>query len=292
MQFNKSAQIDRLNEPIGRIMSKKIKPRTDQNRFVPFKFSFEADFPDEYDSLRALLTERLGLSQLAADPDFRGELGEIVYSHRREYPTQKNRRLAEQLGDDIMETIKEVSASLDAIRNLDGFYNKRIVEFMKAASPLYAEQNYNIGHVLRDLENAIDALGRYRLALTYAFYFEAKPQGRSRPPLPYYVQTVQLMDMWKRYARSKVVAPKGTGSGRRKSEEATQPSTEFVRLGLKMIDQKVSAANTMTLIKRVLADQKKYKAEPLSVLIGAPNTQDIRRSLEAWKKLEGKLSRR
>ncbi len=160
-----------------------------------------------------------------------------------------------------------------------------------AQTPLFDEPNYNLGHVHRDLENAQLTLSFFRLALQFATYFEAKPEGRSRPPLPYFVPTVQFMDMWERHTQTKVVAPKGVATGKRNSEEATQPSTEFVRLGLKMIDPNISAANTMTLMKRALADRKTYKANSFGVLIALPELEDLRK---AWKKrkkqFESKLS--
>jgi hypothetical protein len=207
-------------------------------------------------------------------------------------PEIEYRKSADQLADDIMDLIDKLSATLHAMSKLDGVYNQRIVDFMTQI-PLFDEPNYNLGHVHRDLENAQLTLSFFRLALHFATHFEAKPEGRSLKwtPLPYFVPTVQFMDMWERYTHTKIVAPKGVAAGKRKSEEATQPSTEFVRLGLKTIDPNISAANTMTLIKRVLADRKKYKGKPLTVLIATPELQDLLKAWKKWKKEFGsKLS--
>jgi hypothetical protein len=260
-----------------RIVSKKIK--ADLNNLI---FRFERDFPDEYGSLCELLERKFGSTRLADDEDFRCELGDIVYSYGRNHPREEYRKSAHQLADDIKDLIDKLSATLHAMSKLDGVYNQRIVDFM-VLNPLFDEPNYNLGHVLRDLENARLTLSFLRLALHFAMHFEAKPTGRSRPPLPHYVPTVRFMDLWERYTQTKVVAPKGAATGKRKSQEATQPSTEFVRLGLKMIDTNISPANTMTLIKRVLADRKKCKGKSLTVLIATPELQDL---LKVWKKWE------
>jgi hypothetical protein len=51
-----------------------------------------------------------------------------------------------------------------------------------------------------------------------------------------------------------VVVPKGTAKGPGgEIEEPVQPSTQFIYLGLKMIDSEISVANAMTSIKKALA---------------------------------------
>jgi hypothetical protein len=262
-------------------VSKKNKAHTDRNKLI---FRFERDFPDEYGSLRALLERTFGSTRLADDRDFRCELGDIVYSYGQDHSREKYRKSADQLEDDIKDLIDKLSAALHALTKLDGVYKQRIVDFMTQI-PLFDEPNYNLGHVHRDLDNAQLTLSFFRLALHFARHFEARPEGRSRPPLPYFVPTVQFMDMWERYTHTKIVAPKGVAAGKRKSEEATQPSTEFVRLGLKMIDPNISAANTMTLIKRVLADRKKYKGKSLTVLIATPELQHLQKAWKEWEKI-------
>jgi hypothetical protein len=87
------------------------------------------------------------------------------------------------------------------------------------------------------------------------------------------------MDLWERLTGAEIVTPKGVAIGKNKPE-ATQPSTEFVRLGLKMIDPNITPANTMTLIKRVLAEKKESGLTKFIDLIKMPEWQDIVRAVE------------
>ena len=92
------------------------------------------------------------------------------------------------------------------------------------------------------------------------------------------------MEIWERYTKSPVVAPKGGAKGKKGAKEASQPSTEFVRLCLKMIDPKVTVANTHTSIKNVLAVRRQYPGVPLYQLIASPDAQVLKKVLRKWVK--------
>jgi hypothetical protein len=240
-------------------------------------FQFERDFPKEYGLLRALLEKTVGSTRLTDEQAFRRDLGEIVYSYGRDHPKGHYRKAVDQLSDDLTDLINRLRAALDAMGKLDGAYNQRIVEVM-AQNPIFEEPNYNLGHVLRDLEKAELTLSYYYVALRFSVAFEAIPQGRSPPRLLHFVPTVQLMELWERYTQKKVVAPKGVATGKGGIEEAEQPSTEFVRLGLKMIDPNVTVANTMTLMKQAL--KEKRASGTYADLIVLPKWEDVGKALE------------
>jgi hypothetical protein len=241
----------------------------------------ERDFPDEYRAIRAIVS-KVAPSAIAEENDqLRAELVDIVYGYRRDRPRSEYRNEAVQLEDKIKVLIDDLESVLRMIEKLDSHYNRRMVEFM-TKNPLEDDANYNLGHVLRDLEKAQFVASYFRLAISFATYFEAKPSGRSRPPLPQFVPTVQLMDLWERLTGIEIATPKGVAAGKSKPE-AVQPSTEFVRLGLKMVDPKITVANTMTLIKRALAEKRKSELKTFVDLIEVPEWQDLLKAFERWQ---------
>jgi hypothetical protein len=203
----------------------------------------ERDFPKEYRAMRAILS-KVAPSAIAEQNDqLRSELVEIVYGYGRDHPRSEYRNEAAQLVEKTKVLIDILGSVVRMIENLDSAYTRRMTEFM-SKSPLDPGVNYNLGHVIRDLEKAQFTASYFRLAIHLATHFEARPSGRSRPPLPQFVPTVQLMDLWERLTGKQIVTPKGVAAGKSKPEaaqpsEAVQPSTEFVRLGLKMIDPKL-----------------------------------------------------
>lgn len=248
-------------------------------------FRFERDFPEDFRALRAVIAKTLSTDELADDSDFRYDLGDIVYS----YKSTESRKAYRQAAKNLMNSLEGIQTHLTAIEksmsDLDSVYTRRIAEFMTAI-PAFPEPNYNIGHVSRDVEKAAQVLRFYQLALGYATYFEPIPKGRSRPPLHYFVPTLQFMEIWERYTGSDVVIPKGEAKGKRAASEATQPSTEFVRLCLKMIDPKITVANTHTSIKNVLNARKENKGIPLMALIATPDLQDLKNAIKKWEELK------
>jgi hypothetical protein len=241
-------------------------------------FDLERDFPEEYPAIRAIVSKVAPWAIAEENDKLRYELADFVYGYRRDQPRSEYRKQATELEDKVKELIDNLDSVLRMIENLDSQYNRRMVEFM-TKSPLEDDVNYNLGHVLRDLENAQTVASYFRLAIHAATRFEAKPSGRSRPPLPQFVPAVQLMDLWERLTGTEVVTPKGVAAGKNKPE-ATQPSTEFVRLGLKMIDPKITPANTMTLIKRALTEKKENRLTRLIDLIEMPEWQDLFSAVE------------
>jgi hypothetical protein len=95
------------------------------------------------------------------------------------------------------------------------------------------------------------------------------------------------MDLWERLTGKKIVTPKDHAPGKRSKAEAAQPSTEFVRLGLKMIDPKITVANTITLIKRALKEKRESQLKTFGDLIEMPELGNILEAFKRWQESEG-----
>ncbi len=63
----------------------------------------------------------------------------------------------------------------------------------------------------------------------------------------------QLIDAWEDLTGENAVTPKGTAPGKDREQQASQPSTEFIRLCLKMINPKIKLSEAMTSIKNALS---------------------------------------
>lgn len=232
---------------------------------------FETIYPGEYNALLAILKRKLGSDHLRYDTDFRDELSYIIDAYERDRTRKQYREDADRLLDELSDLGRRLQATRLSISQLDLVYRQRILVWMMQ-NPL-DDRDWNLGLIQEHLEQAKLAVIYFQIALTLETRFEVKPEGRSRPRLPYYVPAAQLMHLWEEYTHTKVVTPKGAAKGR-ESTEAAQPSTEFVRIGLTMIDPKVSTANAMTLIKRVLSDRAK-QGQTLYELITPPNFSDM-----------------
>lgn len=247
-------------------------------------FDLGRDFPEEYPAIRAIFLKVAPWAIVEGNDQLRDELADFVYGYSRNRPRSEYRKQATELEDKVKELIDNLESVLQKIQNLDAHYNRRIVEFM-TKSQLADDVNYNLGHVLKDLEKAQTVASYFRIAIQMAGYFEVKPRGRSRPPLLQFVPAVRMMDLWERLTGTAIVTPKGVAAGKN-IREATQPSTEFVRLALKMIDPEITVKNAMTLITRALANKKANGVERFTDLIELPAWPDL---VRAYEKLYGSL---
>ncbi|WP_342712896.1 hypothetical protein AAFG13_18235 [Bradyrhizobium sp. B124] len=231
-------------------------------------FDLERDFPNEYPAMCAIVS-KVAPSAVARENDqLRYELADFAYGYSRDRLATEYRKQASDLEDKAKELFDTLDSVLQMMESLDSYYNCRLVEFMRMNPLLGAD--YGFGHLDRDLEHAKMVAAYLRLAIHMAGHFEARPSGRSRPRLPQFVPAVRLMDLWERLTRTKIVTPKSPAPGKNKPE-AVQPSTEFVRLGLKMIDSEITAANTVTLIKRALTERRQNRAATFSELVEIPS---------------------
>jgi hypothetical protein len=78
-----------------------------------------------------------------------------------------------------------------------------------------------------------------------------KRRGRGQPPIPYWRETYMLSKLWKKLTGRPVQTAKGKILTKGGKTEGVRPSTEFIRLCLKMIMPGITISNVRTLINRV-----------------------------------------
>ncbi|WP_424629597.1 hypothetical protein [Bradyrhizobium sp. SYSU BS000235] len=202
------------------------------------------DFKSEFDQMCTVL-RRAPISAKIADEELCSLLGEILLPELvRIESSEKNldlERATEGLGPAIA-VIDEIRDTLDCSGH--SFLEKVNIEFnhYQIDGPVDAPSMLGI------LERSSSDLKVLRRAIIDALGNDARQIGRSRPQLKYDEATAALMKLWVMLTGRNVASPKGAakdGSG------AIQPSTEFVRLGLQIIDPKSTTANAITSIRKI-----------------------------------------
>ena len=220
-------------------------------------FTFGADFPDEFQKIQQLLKKHLPIEP--PDEILRYELGKIVYLFKKRYRDPEYQK-------NIVNLVEQTNIAADALaeffggfRRLDAYHLEAFFDVVSGVAPPDIPSEYALFPEIKRPEILIE-MEKLSLRVQWVAFAmrgitapEAKPAGRSRPTLPYLMPTLRLMELWEMFSGSSVVSPKNFG---KKYTEAIQPSTEFVRLALTMIDPKVTAANAITSIRNALATNK------------------------------------
>jgi hypothetical protein len=201
------------------------------------------DFPKEFAEIEKLLK---AAHAIITYDDLRYELGEIVYGYRNrmqkpDYPSMLA-RCDLQLG----QTADSLDRIVDDLCKVDLMHANLLMEVV-ALLPFDKHALIGFQEELRELALASTRLRRLKIGLQIATANERRRPGRARPKLPYVAPTLELVELWQKLTAAKVVWPRG-----KHEDVAIQRSTEFIRLGLQMIDPKVTVSNAITSIKNAL----------------------------------------
>lgn len=127
-----------------------------------------------------------------------------------------------------------------------------------------------------------------QMAMTIVTGQKAQKRGKGRPSLSFGTVPLDLVDLWEAVTEKQIVSPKEPPkypppkypkvqtrtAGLNQTPlstphtQSSQPSTEFVRLALQMIDPTITAAKARTAIRKVLFIRKLYVAAAGSQLSG------------------------
>jgi hypothetical protein len=222
------------------------------------EYLFDRDFPEEYKKAKGLIHK---FNNEISDDDFRFRLGEIVYLHRKrhapDYKTRVDKAIDNaELASDLIEGIWE-----DILKS-DHVYRDIVLTFAKClasktigrASELLTGQK---GEELELLQIAGGIVRLFQTALTLGKNNIRGDPSLTRPKTPYTFEASKLLDLWLFYTKEEAVYPKRVTN----EEISKQPSTEFVRLGIKMIDSNSTLAKVHTSIIRAKEKKEKDKRE-------------------------------
>jgi hypothetical protein len=222
-------------------------------RLVSTVFKFDDDFPDEFRKIKRLLAK---VSVPVEDAVLRYELGRIVYRLQKRYRDP-------QYGINISKLEKQTATAALALGEarksfeLLDLVHLKLFESVLSTVPHGIFSRAKAVAILDDIDRMAMKMEFITVAISFIATFEKKPDRRSRPTLPYRMTTWHVVNLWETLTGQPVVTPRGISKGHGENAEAIQPSTEFVRLALKMIDPNVTTANVITSIRNILAAKKK-----------------------------------
>jgi hypothetical protein len=270
---NKSREIGRIVEPKGasddgrRLPSQRMKAfaeRTtitrsaeDQSEWerrraflLEHDYLFHKDFPEQYRRIKGLpfiKPDKDGGG--VSDDDLRFEMGEIVYFNQRRYSDGYLKNIEECIGC-ANAAARLLDYALADLCKLDGHHLNLLLRIMAKVLPNRGEISpESLQAEVKQASNLMDLICNFLRILSG----ETLRTGLGQPLVPYVLPTYELMMLWTRLTGRAPVTPKGRRMGANKEYESGQPSTEFVRLCLTMIDPAVTLANAETCIKKVFS---------------------------------------
>ena len=215
----------------------------------------EGEFPDEYKKIKKLP----GIGPYKEDPgvsddELRFELGKFIYLYRNPY---KDKTYIKNVQECIRDAVAAKPLIDNVVLGLKKLDTGHLEMLLRVQNRVFTEAagTDNVS-IMSKLDEASSLL-----KFVYGFLatiFDTISGGRGHPRLPYGSPTFSLMLAWTNLTGQSVPIPKGRVKGKDGTYEFTQPSTEFIRLGLKMIISKISLSNVETLIKNRLAIKKHY----------------------------------
>jgi hypothetical protein len=224
-----------------------------------------ADFPAE-------LKEVCNLSQLRLDPrlidPFLLQLGTIIYRHRNRYSTN-------DYFDRVEQFIRSTNAAADNIDLVIECFGKMDIAHINSVLSVAIEIFPRPFFEKQDLEGFFRLLGDIRVlmmtlnvAVKIGTGVSGAPRGKGRPPSPYMLPALELIEAWESITAKKlgedspvmlikrIPTPKRLDTSGPKDKErqfeTKQPSTEFIRLALRMIKPDIKDSEVLTAIKRAL----------------------------------------
>jgi hypothetical protein len=225
--------------------------------------TLQTDCPDLFKRVRALLI-RWGAQ--TSDDELSLELGKIIYPAKLLHKDDEYRELVRELSKNALAAstaIVEVQSCLNEIdpRHMHECFGFMIV-FLASRRDIgdswFAISSQRVFDAINVAGALLGEMGHW---ISYVTDHPNKKRGRGQPPIPYWRETLMLLKMWEKLTGRPVLTAKGVAKGGK--TEGVQPSTEFIRLCLKMIMPGMTLSNVHTLINRVRkieAGNKRYSA--------------------------------
>ena len=249
------------------------------------------DFPLEFAAIGRLKPVMQWVGDKSKDK-LQLQLGAIVYLHRRRYGDDAYNGLAKQnypvppisarprsskkklptLELPYFELIREALAGLqDAVGSLENAANRlkfvdmphwETISIVAKSIPSLEVEDFDALNVHRRLAGLMNFLAGLSISIQLGTGVTTSRKGKGRPGDNYLWAAMDLVELWKVISGKSVTTPRGTANAKNDQKEFTQPSTEFVRLALKMIDPHVTNSEVVTAIRGALLVQKKMDGQP------------------------------
>jgi hypothetical protein len=266
---NKSTSKPRINKPEAgpsaprKKRSRKAAPSVEElearlaalEPHVAAVYKFDVECPAEFGALKALLSKSISMG--ISDNRLKVTIGGIIYSGRRLHKDEEYKKIVVNVIRNSYEAESLIGKIYDQMRLIDSDYLEGCFDHVEFSLSTTADKRCFRSISPPDDEGRVPTLMRLtKLAMQGLSCILSdmtgnpeREKGRGFPPIPYVEETMRLMDVWRGLTGEDPVWPKGSAPGPGGEPVSTQPSTEFIRLCLKMIDPEITLSNAQTLIK-------------------------------------------
>jgi hypothetical protein len=230
------------------------------------EYRFDGEFSEQYHRIRKLPgiePSKFGAVGVS-DDDLRFGIGEIVYKYMRRYRSDafwKDRRHPEEVGipEDYFENLKQckhdaelaaplLEAVISGLTKLDGDHWGDLLGLNAVTMQLKARMapiDSNPGTFLNRLREATNAMVVIQSFMKLAIGNVLHSGKRGGPKVRYVLPAAELLVLWFRLTgQPPVTTTKKVGG------DFDRPSTEFIKLCLRMIEPTISMANVATSVTR------------------------------------------
>jgi hypothetical protein len=238
--------------------------RGDQESNYTFSDQLSVEFPSEFNRICKLIQDAMTNEAPPAMDDLKTiqlNLSLIVYRHRNRH--SRNSRYLDRIHRGIQSAeaaADHLDKIVDLLINLDAA--QRDV-FMYTVNKLslgrYAD---TIEDFVRHVLEAQLTMRLFSRTLHISTSEPFEPRRKGRPRVQYVSAAFDLIRLWESLTCQRAVYPKGSAEGEGGEYEAVQPSTEFIRLALKMIDPDITNAQVITCLKYAFEINKRVKDNP------------------------------
>jgi hypothetical protein len=232
--------------------------RRSRNKFSYSDPILKESYPDLFKRANALL-KQWG-AQISED-ELSCELGKIIYPAKLLHGNEEYRDLIREVSSSALaasKAIGEVQSWLDKIDpgHLDECFEHVMIlthwRTGEAELPSFQRACETIdlaGALFREMGRGISIVTDH----------PGKKRTRGQPAIPFWRETLKFLYIWESLTGLPVLTAKGKLTAQRGKTEGKQPSTEFIRLCLKMIMPGITLANVCTLINRAREIKKENK---------------------------------
>ena len=219
------------------------------------------EFPSEFDRICQLIQDAAADDLASQKETIELNLSEVVHRHRNRH--SRDHQYFQRISAAIV-SAKTAADHIDKLVNaLISLDDAQRDAFMFTANTLSLGRfGDSVGDFARHILEAQLTMHLFSKALHLSTPEPFELHRRGRPPVPFVLAASELVDLWETLTDQKALYPKGSAKGKGGQDEAVQPSTEFVRLSLKIINSNITTAQAITCLKRVFEINKGRKEDP------------------------------